>query len=125
MPSAAGAWAGESGYWLDSVDSAHPLPSYSSHPAPQDPRRGGTQLHGPACAGHGGGCSRGLFILHLVFLVWSMDAQEGLKAWEPVGGGGGQGGASGRGVAEVRNWAWVLPYCHFSIHIFPHLLTGG
>lgn len=44
------------------------------------PGRRGTQLHSPACAGRGGGCSVVLFILHLVFLVWSPGAQAGLGA---------------------------------------------
>lgn len=93
VPGVAEAWAGEAGgarlgkagCWLGVWTLHAPFPSSPSRPAPQDPRRGGTQLHGPTCAGRGGGCSIGLFILHLVFLVWSLGAQAGLGAWEPVG----------------------------------------
>lgn len=46
-------------------------------------RRGGSQPHGPACAEHGGGHSVGLFVLHLVFLVWSRARGLGTS-----GGGG-------------------------------------
>lgn len=94
-------------------------------------RRGGSQPHGPACAGHGGGHSVGLFVLRLVFLVWSLGAQAGLGAWEPAGVGNGRGGGPGRGVAEERHRAWVqghpwtLPHCHLPVRICPHLLTGG
>lgn len=59
VPGVAEAWAGEAGgarlgkagCWLGVWTLHAPFPSYPSRPAPQDPRRGGTQLHGPTCAG--------------------------------------------------------------------------
>lgn len=41
----------------------------------------------PCCTGHGDGCNVGLFVLHLVFLVWSLDAPAGLGTWEWMGVG--------------------------------------
>lgn len=63
-------WGGRRGQTRGCGSAHTPLPGYPSRPASQD-QEGREPPHGPAGAGHGGGRSGGLFVLHLVFLVWS------------------------------------------------------
>lgn len=72
----------------------------------------------------------GLFVLRLVFLVWSLDAQAGLGAWEWVGVGSEERsrGPWQRHVAEERDQAWVRghPWSHLAITVLslPALTRG-
>lgn len=87
-----GCWRGqtrEAGFWcqLESVDcNLQPLSPTPPGLTLRLPERR-VSAPRPCCTGHGGGCNVGLFVLHLVFLVWNLDAPAGLGAWEWVGVG--------------------------------------